>query len=411
MHKKAKNGRFIFVDVHRSLAIMLAISAHAVNDWDITDALGRVEFAALRTITRAANPSFLFMFGMMLELVYARKTESNGLHAVAPRLVQRGYQCYAGYAATFFAAYWFGARDLWTTIQGLFFIFGPPHGDVLKFYAVALVAAVLLLAIRNRHGLRVAVFVCLGLWLIQPVEAWLSQIPIGRFNGLRSFLMSEVPLNTTFVAGGMYLDHALRADSEDISASFHRRAAVTLTACGAVVLVLILMGSAWEVYSSYLDYYEYRASHHIGYYSIGLIQACLLSVFLYHVTPVSATWLQPSSPLLGFGRSSLLSFTLGNIILLSLDGYVAVSPYMGLVFVLAYAGAVLLFINMVETSSERLRRSALAPWVHSLRRFPGRRAIGAVTHVMLRVADYLPSYHRRDLASVEVDEVSDTTMK
>jgi uncharacterized membrane protein len=85
MPKTNQSGRYTFVDVHRSLAILLAICAHAINDWEIAAGLANTELALVRTITRAANPSFIFMFGMMLELVYARKIKRYGMRAVAPR--------------------------------------------------------------------------------------------------------------------------------------------------------------------------------------------------------------------------------------------------------------------------------------------------------------------------------------
>lgn len=120
MPKTNQSGRYTFVDVHRSLAILLAICAHAINDWEIAAGIADTELALARTITRVANPSFIFMFGMMLELVYARKIKQHGMGAVAPRPIQRGFQCYLGYALTFVAAFMVGSRDLWTTAQGFF---------------------------------------------------------------------------------------------------------------------------------------------------------------------------------------------------------------------------------------------------------------------------------------------------
>jgi putative flippase GtrA len=389
MSKRNADGRYTFVDVHRSLAILLAISAHAINDWGIADGLADTELALMRTITRAANPSFIFMFGMMLELVYARKIQQNGVQSVAPRLIQRGFQCYLGYALTFLAAFLVGSRDLWTTLQGLFFIFGPPHGAVLRFYAVALILAVGLLAVRHRFGLRAALFLCLGLWTLQPVETWISQIHLGRLNSVRAFFLSDLPLNMTFVAGGMYLGHALRSKGARVARAFHRRAGIILAVTGCIVVVLVLQSSIHHVYTSYLDYYAYRASHHIGYYSIGLMQACLLSVVLYHIVPVSSKWLQSSSLWMGFGRSSLLSFTLGNILLIVLHQHMNVGAYVGLGLLPAYALAVLLMVAVIERSTVFLKRSPLAPRVHQIGRFPGTpitaRATDAVLYLLRQI--------------------------
>jgi len=385
MSKTNQDGRYTFVDVHRSLAILLAICAHAINDWGIAGGLEEAEFALVRTVTRAANPSFIFMFGMMLELVYARKIQQHGMRSVAPRLVQRGFQCYLGYALTFLIAFLVGSRDLWTTLQGLFFIFGPPHGAVLRFYAVALILAVGLLAVRHTFGLRAALALCLGLWALQPVEAWISQIHLGRLNSVRAFFLSDLPLNMTFVAGGMYLGHALRLKDARVARAFHRRAGVILAATGSIVAVLVVHSSLGEVYTSYLDYYAYRVHNHIGYYSIGLMQACLLSVALYHLVPVSSKWLRASSLWMGFGRSSLLSFTLGNMLLIVLHYHINVSAYVGLALLPVYVLAVLLMVAAIEWGTARLKRSPLAPQVHRVGRFPGTHVIMRTTHAVLRL--------------------------
>ena len=71
--------RYIFVDVLCSLAIALAMAAHALNDFDVLSRLTEAEFTAVRFLTRAATPSFIFMFGMMLELVYARRISTSGI--------------------------------------------------------------------------------------------------------------------------------------------------------------------------------------------------------------------------------------------------------------------------------------------------------------------------------------------
>lgn len=383
MSKANKDGRYSFVDVHRSLAILLAICAHAVNSWGITAGLEDAEFALIRTITRAANPSFIFMFGMMLELVYARKIKQNGINSVAPRLVQRGFQCYLGYVLTFIAALIVGSRDLWTTLQGFFFIFGPPHGGVLRFYTVALIVAVGLLAVRHKFGLRAVILLCLSLWGLQPVESWLSQIHLGRFNSVRAFFLSDFPLNMTFVAAGMYIGNALRLKESHVAHAFHRRAAVILAVTGGIAALLVFRSSLGEVYGSYLDFYGYRVDNHIGYYSIGLMQACLLSVMLYHLVPVSAKWLRSSSLLMSFGRSSLLSFTLGNILLIALHGHMNVDAYMGMALLPVYALIVLLLVVGIERSTAFLKRSPLSSQVNRIGRFPGAYVVGRTTHILL----------------------------
>jgi hypothetical protein len=45
MSQKNADDRYIFAEVHRPLDILLAISAHAINDWGIAGGLADTELA------------------------------------------------------------------------------------------------------------------------------------------------------------------------------------------------------------------------------------------------------------------------------------------------------------------------------------------------------------------------------
>ena len=90
-----KKERLNFIDVARTLAIILALFSHAMIDFEGWKLLGSIA-APIRLLTRSATPLFIFMFGMMLELVYLKKLEQQGLSPVAKRLAVRSLQCYIG---------------------------------------------------------------------------------------------------------------------------------------------------------------------------------------------------------------------------------------------------------------------------------------------------------------------------
>ncbi|MFO8100165.1 MAG: OpgC domain-containing protein [Salinibacter sp.] len=343
----SSSRRFIFIDVLRSLAIALALLAHALNDFDVPGRLSEAEYVALRGLTRAAAPTFIFLFGMMLELVYARRARSNGLATVVPHLLWRSLQCYAGYLATVCAGVLFGLFGWTHALQAAVFIFGAHHGNILKYYTVALVVAVPLLAARQRLGLKRTLALCVGIWLLSPLLNGIAALPVGRFGGLLSLLTQMLPYSLTFIGAGMWVGNSLRRGAS-LSRSVHTHAGLVLIACASVGGVLIWMMGPQTVLFSYLDYYAFRNSYHVGYYAIGLLQATGLCLLFFHLFPLHHSVLRPTSPLLAFGRSSLLSFTLGNIVLNGLVGRLTLTPHGGLLLTLGYLAFVLGLVLLFE---------------------------------------------------------------
>lgn len=358
----SSSRRFIFIDVLRSLAIALALAAHALNDFDVPARLSEAEFVTIRGLTRAAAPTFIFLFGMMLELVYARRAESNGLPAVVPHLLWRSLQCYAGYLATVLAGACFGLFDWTHALQAAVFIFGAHHGNILKYYTIALVVAVPLLFVRQRLGLRGALALCLGVWLLSPLLNGIAALPVGRFGGLLSLLTQMIPYSLTFIGAGMWVGASLRRPTA-LSRRFHWNTGMVVAICGTVVSILIWMMSPQTVLHSYLDYYAFRHSYHVGYYAIGLLQATGLCLLFFHLFPLRFSVLTPASPLLAFGRSSLLSFTLGNVVLNGLMGRLTLTAYGGLVATGVYLIAVLALVLLVEWGLPQLRAYPHLAWI------------------------------------------------
>jgi hypothetical protein len=346
--------RYIFVDVLRSLAIALALAAHALNDFDVLSRLTEAEFTAVRILTRAATPSFIFMFGMMLELVYARRIATSGLPAVVPKLLWRSLQCYFGYVLTVLTGWSLGLFDWTHATQAAVFIFGAHHGNILKFYTVALLVAIPLLALRNRVGLGLTLTFCFGLWLISPLLNTIAAVPVGRFGGILELGFQLIPYSLTFIGAGMWVGNSLRRP-DNLSARFHLHIGHLLAICAGGVGLLMLQSSPSAVLHSYLDYYDYRHSHHIGYYLIGLLQALGLCLLFFHLIPHHRSTLSPSSFLLTFGRASLLSFTLGNIVLNVLVGRVFPTAYEGLFLTIGVIGLVLLLALGMERLIRAIR--------------------------------------------------------
>lgn len=308
--------RLIFIDTHRSLAITLALLAHAFYDFDVWANLPVAWGYVVQTMTRAATPSFILLFGAMLELVYVRKMESKGFDTVAYRLVKRGLQCYLGYILTVAAGSILGLFGPDHALRALFFVGRGHWGGILKFYAVALCLSIPLLAFRRRFGIGPTVLLCFCVWLLDPIRAALPVL--GGFDRALDFVWGTVFHHFTFVGVGLLLGNVLRVHTNDTSLQYrrvHQVGAAVLAACAGISLWFFVQDGFVQTYLNFLDPAEFKVGLHIGYYSLGLILSLVMGSLLLTAFPASTQRPDPASPILGFGRSSLLSFTLGNVLL------------------------------------------------------------------------------------------------
>lgn len=298
----------------------MALFHHAMVDLRAWELLSSLERTGLLLVVRAATPTFIIVFGMMLEIVYVRRLERHGFAPVARRLLVRSAQCYAGYVATIVAGLIAGHLSLRGATAAGLFLQDAYFGNILKFYTLALLFAVPLLWLRQRGGMTGLLAVGAGLWLFQPLLASIIDPPSGLAHGM-SFLMGigdftgpSVWHGLTFVVLGMLLGRALRHDWPAHMHRFYGVATGVMIAAGIVVFFFVLQSSPGDVLWNYVDTRAYRSANHPGYYAIGSLSAVAMLLAL--------SWLIPRDgkaalvpPLLVLGNSSLLAFTLGNVIL------------------------------------------------------------------------------------------------
>lgn len=314
--------RLQFIDVARALAIALAMLAHGMITFGGWDQLGeRAPYVQL--FTRTATPLFIFMFGMMLEIVYVRRMSRSGLQPVSRRLLVRSMQCYVGFIATA-AAGWIGGNLSGTEFLSTFiFLEDAQFGNILRFYSVALLLAIPFLWARKRLGAWVLVATIAGIWagdlLLQPYKGvsfgfydhWIS---IGLGTGA-IWGGPSVWHGTTFMLAGMLLASALTEWRERGLKKFYKTAALFSLAPLSVIGWLVAESSLTHVAGNFASVGVYRAANHIGYYAIGTFACIVILVALAHLIPLKRKLPDWTHSFLVLGYSSLLSYTLGNIIL------------------------------------------------------------------------------------------------
>ena len=91
--------RIVFVDAARGLAVALALYIHSLATFGAWYHLPRLGQALVRLVTSAATPTFIVLFGAMLEMVYYPGLVEGGRRRVRVRLLRRSWNCYVAYLA------------------------------------------------------------------------------------------------------------------------------------------------------------------------------------------------------------------------------------------------------------------------------------------------------------------------
>ncbi|HHH43860.1 MAG TPA: DUF1624 domain-containing protein [Gammaproteobacteria bacterium] len=375
MHEHTMTGKTLsrlnFIDVARSYAIVLALFSHAMIAFGGFTALGD-DALKIKLFTRTATPLFVFMFGMMLELVYARKARENGLPSVVRRLVLRSAQCYLGYQLTVIAGVIGGHTTLSQATHAMFFMDSAVFGNILRLYSVAMLLAIPIIWIRCRTGPLSLVMMLFTIWLGDTILDQYSGVSLGRLDALAGILLGtgstldgpSVWHGMTFVFAGMLVAASLHNWKQAGLKQFNYTLLAMAAVCMAIVAWLAADVSLSGVIRRFANY-QYRSHNHIGYYAVGLI-ACAATLFvLSRIIPLHSKMPGWTRVPLSFSRSSLLSYSLGNIILSLLPASMASQNVSGAIF----ASLLFLAVLLLLVSSRQLE--AGYRWASLVRFEPG----------------------------------------
>ncbi|MBN2433608.1 MAG: OpgC domain-containing protein [Acidobacteria bacterium] len=347
--------RLGFIDVSRTWAIILALTAHLFNAAGVFTQLDSGSIY-IRSFTRMATPLFVFMFGFMFEYVYVPRMATLGYGAVRKRLLTRAFQCYVAYAATSISAVLGGYKNLEHFTQSLLFLGNSRFGNILRAYSVMLLLGPLLIRLRIRFGIRF-VYVLLGLLMVSYTGLDAMQlVDFGVFNRPLNILLGIGPLPggpsiwgaLSFYAAGMIVASSLHGPEGSAQVKVGRFYRVSLgllaiVAVGHWILVDEGAVAAWRAFTGPV----YRATNDPGYYTIGIMGSVVMILFFHLIFSRVTT-----PPAIGFflplGVSSLMAYTLGNIVL-NLGG-----RYLGLLGPVVAVAVFLVLVRMMIVYLPRL---------------------------------------------------------
>jgi hypothetical protein len=323
-------SRLHFIDFARTFAVVLALLAHSLNNTKVFDRMG-ADSLYIKEFTRTATPIFVFMFGFMIEFVYATRARASGVASIQRRLRVRSFQCYFGYCLTSFCALLGGQQSLYKFAASLTFFFGNSRfGNILRVYAVIMLFTPLLVRLRLRYGVRFVVFCLASVLLSFPFVIQLKGVDFGVFNNPLNVLFGigvgrfgpSVWHSMSFVLSGMLLASSLTGGAKTLRNAFSRFYLIALglvSICAVAWFPLVHDGPA-EVWVKFADS-TYRVSNMPGYYLIGIVTS-VFWITLFSLLIGTRELSRPVKFFLPLGLSSLFSYTTGSV-LLNLSGYVA----------------------------------------------------------------------------------------
>ena len=370
-----RKTRIGFIDAARSFAIFGAVLCHVVL---VMGVWGQLESEPIKAVGnllfRTCAPVFFILTGVLFELVYARKIAQEGLLAVSRRLGGRALQCYAGYVVGLLAALISSRLDLHGFGLALLSAGPAPMIGVLWFYAVFLLAAIPLLALRQRLGPWSLLPVLAALWLLDPLFAhWFGAGPptdawsffLGKQFGHPAIDLpgtgQAVWHSLTLIIYGMLLGYIMRRSQEQGGDPLSNRFVwISVALCSA--------GAAWFAYDMGLRSLIHgflatsmplRMGNHIAYYLL-TIPAALAMIAGFRWLQRDADETKPwYDPVLVLGRRGLVAFTVGNAGLNLLPKSFA--PSLGVGLLLSAAFMVVFIALMLVLPGGRSERPATRP--------------------------------------------------
>jgi hypothetical protein len=365
VHVKNPMGRRLhFIDVARSYAISLVFFAHAVVTFGGWCVMGDLSVPLL-LITRTGTPLFLLIFGLMLELVYVTRADTKHIAHVARRLLTRSAQCYLGYALTAFSGIFGGYLSLDQAVRALIFLDNAHYGNILRIFSIALFLAVPLIWLSRRYGVWVLILLLLCVWSCDILLKQHMGMHFGILNpwvgilfGTGTFRIGpSIWHSMTFVLVGILLGKSLRGWYEYGLGQFYIACIFVVLLAMVVITYLVFDIGIANFIDYYTTYGAYRAHNHIGYYAAGILVGALTLLLLSRIVPLYEGLPNWADLLLVCGRSTLFSFTLGNILLNFIPiGLKVHSVASLLMLALLFVVVVFLLVNLRQSVQPILQR-------------------------------------------------------
>lgn len=154
----AKRKRLHSFDLARSFAVFIMVIGHCINAYNDG---AHMRLPALQLLQRAAPALFIIIFGLFLQIVYAKSMRHNGFSSSAKKLFSRAIQCYSLYVLSCIILAISENYSIAYTIRMSLLLGATPYTDILKYYALTLLIAPFLLYLKQAYGYTPIIVFCI----------------------------------------------------------------------------------------------------------------------------------------------------------------------------------------------------------------------------------------------------------
>ena len=358
-------GRHVFIDAARSVAILGAMTAHALNTFGVWAAVSPGIVKGLSNLLfYACTPTFFLLFGVMLEWVYVVRRERVGASTVVRQMSQRAGMCWLGLVLGIGCAYLGGRLAADQLPPALLNLIDTPNSGILRFYAAALLLCIPVVIARPMIGPRLPLILVAVIWVgaaALPLLPWPGME--SRWGFLCGFLVAHPPAwssgslwhNLSIVFLGMALGIHMRSRMRlGLSPLGGRPVQALASFCLAGIVVCAVIYGPLTLAESYLGTGRtLRSAAHPAYFLISTLSALILIWVAQKCFPIGTTVRPSARWLLALGRHSLLVFAVGNAALNLHPREPVPQLWSGRLLVLLYLAAVCLLAQLADL---RMRR-------------------------------------------------------
>lgn len=312
-----KLGRIGPLDTFRFLTVTFALVSHALLEFGAENVVGEQTWLTIRSITRTATPCLLFLFGVMGEVVYARRYREMG-RAIEPRLYHRAFQCYVAFIVLAALIVPTRPESLGYLISSLGFLKLEGYNIIFALYFFLLLLLAVILPIRERFGFGGLALVVLFLWLVD--WALLSRLPnvhpalstLGDVTvGLGGIWGPSTFHSVTLVIAGMVFGNLFyRRDSGGTVVWIS--AAIVVISVSLIAVEFVRVG-AGGFFVGIVDF-SYRAANHPAYFAYGILGSLITVGVAYALYAVLHQRI--IDVVNAIGGKTFSFFFLGNVVLI-----------------------------------------------------------------------------------------------
>lgn len=323
MNRASVNNRKEYIDVARCLAIIFALSDHALRHFDVMHSIVGFYKYPIAIIFRSATPMFFLLFGLMIEYVYYRKYQRLGFKHLYLLSIKKAITCYLCFSVIIVIYNITCGGSISNAMEAFLFNSSEEGASgVLKFYTLAFLLLPLIVYLRSQCGIKAYAFIFIIIWVvIDPAIKYLFATYYDAKQGIDNFsaFMIGSPAGysaysllhgISIVCLGGYIGSK---DTYYVKSFQLLTSAIKVAALLVIVITFFLFFEGFTVFVEGFKTNYFRYSHHYVYYAFSTLCALLLLIFLCaFIKRVSVyTIVLP-------GKRSLFSFVFGGIILLML---------------------------------------------------------------------------------------------